>query len=581
MTTKYFILFTALLSLNANASAPDIQCWGNNMDGQTSVPSGLVANRLDGKVVDVEFGRGFTCVLNDKAKVNCWGVNAGQFLNGLSGVTSFAIGADEFNDRYPMCANTAAGIQCQGVDGTPPTVTSAAVIGVAVSFACALDKDAVTCWGSNPPTLPDFKNPKKISMSSNYVCVLDDDGVKCFQDGNSDLALEQVPTITQPSSIITTIGFACAVDANTKLNCWGNPDNDGLPVIPTLPDVKADTQIVGGEFHICTLTSGVVQCAVSQATLGQDKVPSLSHPTKLFANYSGSQTCALDDSGLVCWGPDSVGQSSLPPFDSVAAGYGNTCVASHGQVQCWGSGSKAINDGLQQLRGKNFKKVEGSYQIQVGLGSNFACGFDITQTANTSCWGDNLNVVSNAPSLQNFSSNFETIPIISTGFSHMCVSALGQSFCSGANDYGQSTPPSGIQISPRPGMISAGGRHTCAIDVNSAVKCWGQNSYKQTDIPKNIKNPRTIAAGFDHTCVIDDSGVVCWGRGDEGQTTVPTTLKNPRLIQAGGFHTCAIDDNGVQCWGDNSFGQTKVPTTLGSKISSLTTGYLHTCAVVK
>ena len=89
-----------------------------------------------------------------------------------------------------------------------------------------------------------------------------------------------------------------------------------------------------------------------------------------------------------------------------------------------------------------------------------------------------------------------------------------------------------------------------------------------------------VASGFGHSCVLDDDGVKCWGRDSEGQITVPT-LKNPRMIQAGGYHTCAVDDSGVQCWGDNSFGQTQVPKSLGSKIALLTTGYLHSCAVIK
>ena len=37
---------------------------------------------------------------------------------------------------------------------------------------------------------------------------------------------------------------------------------------------------------------------------------------------------------------------------------------------------------------------------------------------------------------------------------------------------------------------------------------------------------------------------------------------NPVALAAGFLHTCALDDNGNTCWGDNVFGQATVPTGL-------------------
>jgi len=39
-------------------------------------------------------------------------------------------------------------------------------------------------------------------------------------------------------------------------------------------------------------------------------------------------------------------------------------------------------------------------------------------------------------------------------------------------------------------------------------------------------------------------------------------LVNPTAIAAGYAHTCAIDDNGVTCWGEDRFGESSVPTDL-------------------
>ena len=48
-----------------------------------------------------------------------------------------------------------------------------------------------------------------------------------------------------------------------------------------------------------------------------------------------------------------------------------------------------------------------------------------------------------------------------------------------------------------------------------------------------------VSAGGRHTCALDDTGVVCWGYNEHGQTTVPT-LTDPTQVSAGGDHTCAL-----------------------------------------
>ncbi len=60
-----------------------------------------------------------------------------------------------------------------------------------------------------------------------------------------------------------------------------------------------------------------------------------------------------------------------------------------------------------------------------------------------------------------------------------------------------------------------------------------------------------VAAGSDHTCALDDTGVVCWGYNENGQTTVPS-LNNPIRVSGGNVHSCALDDTGAVCWGSNN-----------------------------
>ncbi len=109
--------------------------------------------------------------------------------------------------------------------------------------------------------------------------------------------------------------------------------------------------------------------------------------------------------------------------------------------------------------------------------------------------------------------------------------------------------------------LAAGNDHTCVIDDNG-VTCWGNNYWGESTVPAGLINPTALAAGWYHTCAIDDNGVTCWGRNNEGQSTVPAGLINPTALAGGGWHTCAIDGNGVTCWGRNDYGQSTVPEDL-------------------
>ncbi len=115
----------------------------------------------------------------------------------------------------------------------------------------------------------------------------------------------------------------------------------------------------------------------------------------------------------------------------------------------------------------------------------------------------------------------------------------------------------------------------------------------------------SIAGGGFHTCVLTSTGSAqCWGRNDFGQlgdgtaqnrtTAVKVAgLTDAIALSAGGFHTCAVTaSGGAKCWGRNDFGQLGDGTTtnrttpvdvstLGSDVSAVSAGGLHTCALTK
>lgn len=125
--------------------------------------------------------------------------------------------------------------------------------------------------------------------------------------------------------------------------------------------------------------------------------------------------------------------------------------------------------------------------------------------------------------------------------------------------------------------VSVGARHTCAIDEGGGAWCWGANDRGQLGVgaagddalrPMPVAGGGSwtgLAAGDAHTCGVQSDGSVwCWGANDAGQLgqdggdrAEPTHVGNGFVsVAAGATHTCAIlADASMECWGGNSRGQ--------------------------
>lgn len=176
------------------------------------------------------------------------------------------------------------------------------------------------------------------------------------------------------------------------------------------------------------------------------------------------------------------------------------------------------------------------------------------------------------------------------GRRHMCaITTAGALECWGANSFGQTGDGNPLRQPTRPrpvpalravSAVSAGEDFTCALDGDGAPWCWGQNMSGQLGNGQQITLSLTpekvlggvkatqIATGDFHTCVLETDGQVsCWGLGAFGQIAGGTredryrprrvvTSGDATAITAGANHTCLITaEGGVECWGLNRFGQ--------------------------
>ena len=119
--------------------------------------------------------------------------------------------------------------------------------------------------------------------------------------------------------------------------------------------------------------------------------------------------------------------------------------------------------------------------------------------------------------------------------------------------------------------ISAGRAHTCAVRINQAIDCWGDNSNGQANAPEGQHT--AIAAGGSHTCALDtDQTIDCWGDNSNGQANAP--IGQHTAITTGNFHTCALrSDQTIDCWGWNGNGEANPPN---GRYTQIDAGGAHT-----
>lgn len=125
---------------------------------------------------------------------------------------------------------------------------------------------------------------------------------------------------------------------------------------------------------------------------------------------------------------------------------------------------------------------------------------------------------------------------------------------------------------PYTGRLALGQDHTCALQSDGSVDCWGWNSRGQAeDHPGPFVQ---ITAGTFHNCGLYADGTAeCWGDNGNGQTDdQPGTFLQ---VEAGDSFTCGLrPDRDVHCWGKNNLGQT-VPDA--GPFDRIETGGLYAC----
>jgi alpha-tubulin suppressor-like RCC1 family protein len=328
----------------------------------------------------------------------------------------------------------------------------------------------------------------------------------------------------------------CARLETGELACWGNNSSgqlgngttvDALLPVPVQGISNAVALSANGDSASAVLLDGTVRCWGVRYSSVSGVVRSSSVPApvdgigsaELISAGDLNHTCVVETGGIVrCWGANQFGQlgngttsdaiepvavSNLTGALAVSANGFHTCVLiADGHVRCWGDGT----DGVAGGTGRNFVTVPMEVNglddaVAISVGTFHACA--VRAAGSVVCWGRNYEHELGT----NLADDVSPSPVTVEGVSHAVSLASGE-------------------------------QHTCAVDSDGTVWCWGGNT----------------------------SGELGSGTHSESALASPVHgLEAAESVSAGTGSTCALlRDHTVRCWGRNTFGALGNGTTQDS-----------------
>ena len=405
---------------------------------------------------------------------------------------------------------------------------------------------------------------------------------------------------------------ACAIDAMTRLWCWGDNTfgqlgSSALPASgrPLLafpgPNEMLWTSVSAGDQHTCGIRNTTLYCwgnndfMQSGGTNAPNTITFGGVAVRVIAGHKS--TCAVDTmKHLWCWGlidPNAgglptytqIGPTQLENWANVSLGSTHACaLTTTGTTACWGKNDNRQLGDTGADRGVDTATVLVGTFLQIAANERATCG--ITPNHELKCVGSNATgLLSNQ-----FDGTMQGTPTavtiggtlswshIALGTDHACGLTATGVVCYGhsstgamGNGFTSHEPPAPVTMPGGMGAVTeivAGDGFSCARDVAGIVACWGSNQYGEN------------------------------GDGTIASTTTPwrvdLQLSGSDAVQAvtaGDGHSCALIAAGaptrVKCWGDNRLRQVDstttqfqpLPTQSATGVTSISAGESHTCGV--
>ncbi len=406
---------------------------------------------------------------------------------------------------------------------------------------------------------------------------------------------------------------ACAIDASTKLYCWG--DNSfgqlgetsllatGTPRIPFAAMPDQWTSVSAGDQHTCGIRNGTLYCwgDNNHEQSGGSSPPNVINLQAVAARVvAGRQsTCAIDTmSRILCFGQidpnqpalgqiTQIGPTQLTDWSNISLGTTHACALSNlGKAACWGDNDNRQLGDTDPDRTVAAAAVLPILFVQIAANERAMCG--VTATHELKCLGSNATGLlsdklsgsdQGTPTAVTVGTAAIAWTSIALGYDHACGIAGTAVYCYGVNTSGAMgngftghAVPAPITMPAGFGTVTevvAGEGFSCARDAAGKVTCWGSNKVGEN-------GDGTIASTSDPVMV--NLGLVA---GDDVAS-----------VTVGDNHSCALirpmsGTSTVKCWGDNRSREVDMsatqffttPSTSQSALSSISAGEQHTCGV--
>jgi len=507
-----------------------------------------------------------------------------------------------------------------------PAVGDSSILTMGDSFGCAVSPaNDIYCWGLN-----DKGQLGRTTTGNNAQTAGDVTGL---------------PSDFRPVSLDAGADHVCAVGADGSVWCWGSnaegqlgtgsTASTGSPAPAGIPAGVRATSVSAGPEHTCATTSkGRVLCW-GTGTSGQLGESSLSLP--LGFSSGGEFNTVFNDYPMENFYLDSArGYVARSTNQGVHSSYSGMAIP--GPISQWGGTGTHTVSFDWSVSSENCYDDANFGRLTPGN-----INLDINQCNLGGGWTSAS--YSYSPSTENIGWWYFKDGSANVGTDTMYVDDIVVTDGSGTIVYEQdfdSPSATSTRYTPDfvsvPGVIeevSAGSRHTCALDSQSRAWCWGFNggiSEMTLGSPSmtagNSTTPvlvdltgggsqigsmpglRSISAGQDVTCGLVDSGTetICWGEGlneDEllgsaasshngTYADLGTTGDRHTGVSVGIEHACAVVESTIECWGRESSGElgdagakSSNPTSPVTAVIGYGTpvevsvGYDATCAVLR
>ena len=273
------------------------------------------------------------------------------------------------------------------------TAEEFAAVSSGSNFSCALRAEGtVACWGGNNYGQLSVPSGEFIAISARawHACGVRTDGtVECWGD---DQLGQASPLSGEFTAVTSGGGHSCGLRTNGTAECWGdNSFGQSSPLSGSFTAVSA------GLRHTCGVRSdGDVECWGDMSAGQLSEVVGNFTSVSAAVAGSGRQTCAVqsDEPNVVCWGhlygEDVFGISPAEgTFTTVSTGGNHACTLGAGSIVCWGDNSVRQSSPFESARAVTGSAVipqSGKY-IAVSAGGQHTCG--LVDDGRIQCWGDN------------------------------------------------------------------------------------------------------------------------------------------------------------------------------------------------